>query len=136
MIDRLMRTLRQLKSHFTACNHIRFLLSKSMDENLSWRKRLRVATHLVTCSSCTHYRQHLHIIRGFINCYRAKHPEPEGSYWKLSIETRVRMKKLIREKINKQREKNNGRPLRSVNYSPLRPFRSCDAFDFVTAHVA
>lgn len=135
IIDRLMRTLRPWKSQSGACNHIRFLLSKSMDKKLTWRKRLRVATHLMTCSSCTHYRQHLHVIRCLISCYRAKHPEPEGSYWTLSIEARARMKKSIREKMNRQCKKNNGRSLRSVNF-PSRVFRSCDAVEVLTVHAA
>ena len=135
IVNRLMKTIRQWQWLAGTCKRARFLISKSMDKRLSWGERLRVAVHLWTCKSCGHYRQHLRIIRRLLACHRAKYPELEGSYWKLSVEARARMKKLISEKIRRQREKKNGGS-RLSNGSASRSYRDHSAAKFAAVLAA
>lgn len=85
---------------FGSCDRNRFLISKSLEIELSWQERFRLYAHLWTCGSCRHYRQHLRIIRRMIRCYCSHHPEA-GSSWQLSAEARERLKKLIQDKTHK-----------------------------------
>lgn len=85
---------------FGSCHRNRFLISKSLEIELSWREKFCLRAHLSTCRSCRHYRQHLRIIRRMIRCYCSRHSEA-GSGWQLSAEARERLKKLIQKKMHK-----------------------------------
>lgn len=98
--DKGRRRARFLRLLFGSCDRTRFLLSKSLDARLSWSEALRKYAHLATCSSCRHYRQQLQIIRRFVRCYRAVHPEAAAN-WRLSTEARERIKKKIRDRIQR-----------------------------------
>jgi Putative zinc-finger len=94
------RTTRPSPSVLGSCDRSRFLISKSLETELSWREKFLLYAHLVTCRSCRHYKQHLLIIQRMIRCYCSRHPQA-GSSWQLSAEARERMKKLIQEKMRK-----------------------------------
>jgi hypothetical protein len=83
-----------------SCDRSRFLISKSLEIELSWQEKFHLYAHLSTCGSCRHYRQHLRIIRRMIRCYCSRHPEA-SSGWQLSAEARERLKKLIQDKMRK-----------------------------------
>lgn len=98
--DKGRRRARFLRLLFGSCDRTRFLISKSLDTRLSWREALRKYVHLATCNSCRHYRQQLRIIRRFVRCYCAVHPEVTANR-RLSTEARERIKKEIRDRIQK-----------------------------------
>lgn len=93
-----------------ACEHVRFLISKSLDVKLSFQERLRLRMHLWRCHDCTHYRQNLQTMRQRIRDYCATHPQPENSHWRLSTEARSRMKRSIQEEIRRERNAGNHEP--------------------------
>jgi hypothetical protein len=84
---------------FGSCDRNRFLISKSLEIELSWQEKFSLYAHLSTCGSCRHYRQHLRIIRRMIRCYCSRHSEA-GSGWQLSAEARERLRKLIQKKMH------------------------------------
>jgi len=87
---------------FMGCGASRFLISKSLDQKLSWREKLRLYVHLATCSSCRRYRRQLQAIRQLIRCYCSRHPEARNSSRNLSAEARNRIKKLLQDRIRKR----------------------------------
>jgi Putative zinc-finger len=86
---------------FTGCEVSRFLISKSLDKELSWGERSRLYVHLAICSQCRRYRRQLKTIRQLIRCYCSHHPEVRNSSWNLSAEARKRIKRLLRQKMRR-----------------------------------
>ena len=44
------------------CDDIAGLISRSMDETLSWRMRIGIRLHLIVCRWCTQYKKQLDLI--------------------------------------------------------------------------
>jgi len=66
---------RFLLRRLPACRETVPLISESMERPLSLRKQITVKVHLLICSWCQWYMEHLHILRDTLRAQPAEPPE-------------------------------------------------------------
>lgn len=87
---------RWLLRRLPACKQTVEMISESMEHPLSLRKRISVKVHLMICSWCQWYLEHLHTLRDTLRTQAAEPPEKHfGSTPGLSSEARERLKKRL-----------------------------------------
>lgn len=52
-----------------SCKEVTEICSLEMEEAIPFRQRLGLRVHLMMCSGCTNYRQHLGVIRQAMQTY-------------------------------------------------------------------
>lgn len=79
-----------------SCKEISVLLSKSCDQDLSWRERWAVRVHLLYCRGCMQFGKQLRFLRRAGR--RLAQPETLLEEVKLSLAARRRIRDAIRRR--------------------------------------
>lgn len=61
-----------------SCEEVTELCSLAMEEPISMGKRLGLGVHLMMCSGCRNYRQHLHTLRQAMQTYAEGRAATDG----------------------------------------------------------
>ena len=89
----LMQTMARM---MPSCKDVSELVSRSLDENLSFRERMGVRMHLVVYKWCRRYHDQLHLIREAIT-WVEQEPRPDDPLISLSVEARARINKSLQK---------------------------------------
>lgn len=76
-----------------SCKSASQLISKSLDQRLSFSERLKLRLHLLICDVCTHFKQQLFILQASIKNL-LKQTENDESI-QLPLPAKVRIEKII-----------------------------------------
>ena len=78
------------------CRDITALASRSLENDLSWREKLVMKTHLYTCLACQRYLAQLKFMSEVIAKQEAKLEKGEASAPRLSADAAERLKNALK----------------------------------------
>jgi len=78
------------------CRDITALVSRSMENDLSWREKLVLKTHLYTCIACRRYLSQLKFMREVIAKREEKLEKGETAAPRLSADAAERLKNALK----------------------------------------
>ena len=77
------------------CKEMVKVITASMDAKLSWRERLLLKIHLLSCDPCVNFLKQLKLIRAVLRVGGDKKLGQVDSELKLSDDSRARMKRAL-----------------------------------------
>lgn len=83
-----------------SCKHATELISKAMEEPLTFKEKCSLEIHLFICEFCEQFRTHLSILRKALS-RSDEHSENSNSKTKLSLSAKDKIKAAIRKHLTK-----------------------------------
>ena len=90
--------IRRLALKLPDCKTITPLLGASLDRKTTWREKLSIRTHLLTCKYCERYLKQIRFLAEAMQVHGSKTPSADEFSWGLSTESKARIKDLLRAK--------------------------------------
>ena len=80
-----------------SCKDVSAMVSRSMEENLSFRERMKVRIHLLFCDACSRFERQARFMDRAMKEYCGRMPDREGEGKKLPEDVRERIRVALRE---------------------------------------
>ncbi len=80
-----------------SCRDVSALVSRSLDESLTVRERMKIRLHLMFCEACSRFERQVRFMDRAMRDYARKDPEGDGAGPTLSEEARERIRTALRE---------------------------------------
>jgi len=69
-----------MSKRMIACDEAGFLISKERDDKLSFREKISLRIHLMTCHFCRKYEKQIKQLHNLLGIYREEHTHEEALY--------------------------------------------------------
>lgn len=80
-----------------ACRDVSRLQSQALDQSIAWPERLGLGLHRLVCRWCRRYGKQIRILRHAVDGHPTRFDETVP--WILTIESRERIKQLLRDRM-------------------------------------